>query len=259
MNRRDDLGAPLLVARNVHKSFGRIEVLKGVSLELNRGKVMVLLGPSGSGKTTFLRCINRLETIDEGEILVADKRVGYTEHDPPRPLSEKETARRRSRIGMVFQSFNLFPHLTAIENVAFGPRQVLGINHEAARDRGRKLLTRVGLGHRMDVYPAQLSGGQQQRVGIARALAMEPELILFDEPTSALDPELVGEVLDVMIGLARDGMTMVVVTHEIGFAREVADTIVFMDEGRVVEAGPPDQVIDAPREDRTKEFLRKVL
>ncbi|HEY4897568.1 MAG TPA: amino acid ABC transporter ATP-binding protein [Solirubrobacteraceae bacterium] len=247
-------------AEAVHKRFGRLEVLKGITLEVARGEVMCLLGPSGSGKSTFLRCINHLEKINSGRLSVDGELVGYRQvgtrlHE----LRESEVARKRAEIGMVFQHFNLFPHMTAIENVTCAPVRVKGIGREQARTRGAELLDRVGLADKLDSYPAQLSGGQQQRVAIARALAMEPKLMLFDEPTSALDPELVGEVLQAMQQLARDGMTMIVVTHEIGFAREVADTVVFMDEGVVVEAGGPADVIANPRHERTKSFLSKVL
>jgi polar amino acid transport system ATP-binding protein len=250
----------MVLAENVHKSFGRLEVLKGIDLEVARGEVCCLLGPSGSGKSTFLRCINHLEKINAGRLSVDGALVGYREHGGKlHELKERETARARSEIGMVFQRFNLFPHMTALGNVAEAPVQVLGESKSDAIDKARALLDRVGLADKVDTYPAQLSGGQQQRVAIARALAMEPKLMLFDEPTSALDPELVGEVLDVMRGLADDGMTMVVVTHEMGFAREVADTVVFMDGGVVVEEGDPESVIDNPQEERTKAFLGKVL
>jgi polar amino acid transport system ATP-binding protein len=250
----------MVLAENVHKSFGRLEVLKGIDLEVARGEVCCLLGPSGSGKSTFLRCINHLEKINAGRLSVDGALVGYREHGGKlHELKERETARARSEIGMVFQRFNLFPHMTAVGNVAEAPVQVLGESKSGAIDKARALLDRVGLADKVDTYPAQLSGGQQQRVAIARALAMEPKLMLFDEPTSALDPELVGEVLDVMRGLADDGMTMVVVTHEMGFAREVADTVVFMDGGVVVEEGDPETVIDNPQEERTKAFLGKVL
>jgi polar amino acid transport system ATP-binding protein len=251
---------PMVLAEDVHKSFGRNEVLKGIDLEVARGEVCCLLGPSGSGKSTFLRCINHLEKVDAGRLSVDGHLVGYRqEGDRLHELREKETARARAEIGMVFQRFNLFPHMTALGNVVEAPVRVLREGKGSALDRGRALLDRVGLSDKHDAYPAQLSGGQQQRVAIARALAMKPKLMLFDEPTSALDPELVGEVLDVMRGLAQDGMTMVVVTHEMGFAREVADTVVFMDGGVVVEQGEPAQVIGSPREERTKSFLGKVL
>jgi polar amino acid transport system ATP-binding protein len=244
----------------VHKRFGSLHVLKGVSMSVHAGEVMCLLGPSGSGKSTLLRCINHLESIDAGRVYVADELVGYRERDGRLyELRDREICRKRSEIGMVFQSFNLFPHLTALENVAEGQVRVKGRARAAARERGRELLARVGLGDRCDAYPRQLSGGQQQRVAIARALAMDPKLMLFDEPTSALDPELVGDVLAVMRDLARQGMTMIVVTHEIGFAREVADTAVFMDGGVVVESGPPRALIERPQHDRTRAFLSKVL
>jgi polar amino acid transport system ATP-binding protein len=235
-------------------------VLKGMDLQVERGQVCCLLGPSGSGKSTFLRCINHLEKVNAGRLSVDGELVGYRQHgDRLYELREKETAAKRAEIGMVFQRFNLFPHMTALGNVIEAPTRVRRIPRDQAVARGRTLLARVGLSDKVDAYPAQLSGGQQQRVAIARALAMDPKLMLFDEPTSALDPELVGEVLDVMRDLARDGMTMVVVTHEMGFARDVADTVVFMDAGVVVEAGPPGQVIDAPQHARTRAFLGKVL
>jgi len=259
----DGLPAPadcMVLADNVHKSFGRLEVLRGVDLAVPSGAVACVLGPSGGGKSTFLRCINHLEKIDAGQVWVGGELVGYRQiggklHE----MREKDIAVQRSRIGMVFQRFNLFPHLTARQNVMEAPCRVRGVRRAQARERAEELLTRVGLADKGDTYPAQLSGGQQQRVAIARALAMDPELMLFDEPTSALDPELVGEVLDVMKDLAESGMTMVVVTHEIGFAREVADSVVFMDGGVIVESGPPSQVLDNPRRERTREFLSKVL
>ena len=238
----------------------RVEVLKGISLEVKPSEVMCLLGPSGSGKSTFLRCINHLESIDAGRLWVDGELVGYRQSgDKLYELRDSEVARKRSEIGMVFQRFNLFPHMTALENVMQAPIVVQRQPKDEARATARALLKRVGLGEREDAYPAQLSGGQQQRVAIARALAMSPKLMLFDEPTSALDPELVGEVLDVMRQLARDGMTMIVVTHEIGFAREVGDTVVFMDGGVVVETGVPREVFAGPRHERTKAFLSKVL
>ena len=251
----------MVLAERVHKSFGRLEVLKGIDLEVRRGEVCVLLGPSGSGKSTFLRCINHLENIDGGRLSVDGHLVGYRESGGKLyELKEKETALARADIGMVFQRFNLFPHMTALGNVVEAPIRVRRESRRTAEERARDLLDRVGLADKVDAYPAQLSGGQQQRVAIARALAMRPKLMLFDEPTSALDPELVGEVLDVMRGLAHaDEMTMIVVTHEIGFAREVADTVVFMDGGVVVERGEPAQVLSRPREERTKSFLSKVL
>jgi polar amino acid transport system ATP-binding protein len=250
----------MLRAEQVHKSFGPLQVLKGIDLEVAPSEVMCIIGPSGSGKSTFLRCINHLEKIDAGRLWVDGGLVGYREHGGKlHELRDREVAARRRDIGMVFQRFNLFPHMTALENVIEAPVRVKGVARDAARARGRELLERVGLAERTHSYPNQLSGGQQQRVAIARALAMEPKLMLFDEPTSALDPELVGEVLDVMRGLAADGMTMVVVTHEMGFAREVGDTLVFMDDGAVVEAGDPRQVLTDPRHERTRAFLSKVL
>jgi polar amino acid transport system ATP-binding protein len=247
-------------ARSVRKSFGSNEVLKGITLTVEQGQVLVLLGPSGSGKSTFLRCINHLETINGGRIYVDGDLMGYRQAgDVLHEMKPAAIAAQRRHIGMVFQRFNLFPHLTALENVIEAP---IGVNKENAQDakkRGMALLERVGLGDKFDHYPSQLSGGQQQRVAIARALAMEPKLMLFDEPTSALDPELVGEVLNVMRDLAKDGMTMIVVTHEMGFAREVADTVVFMDQGMVVEAGSPAQVLDNPQHERTKAFINSVL
>jgi polar amino acid transport system ATP-binding protein len=254
------MSAPMVNAEAVHKRFGRQEVLNGVTLKIQPGEVMCLLGPSGSGKSTFLRCINHLEKINAGRLWVDGELVGYRQvGERLHELRESEIAGKRAEIGMVFQHFNLFPHMTAIENVTCAPISVRGIGREDARRRGRELLDRVGLADKLDAYPAQLSGGQQQRVAIARALAMEPKLMLFDEPTSALDPELVGEVLAAMQQLARDGMTMIVVTHEIGFAREVADTVVFMDAGTVVESGSPAEVLGNPRHERTRAFLSKVL
>jgi polar amino acid transport system ATP-binding protein len=254
------MAQPMVLAEEVHKSFGRLEVLKGVSLAVHRTEVMVMLGPSGSGKSTFLRCINHLEKVDAGRLSVDGELVGYRESgDKIHELREHEVCRKRAEIGMVFQRFNLFPHMTALENVIEAPIRVKGIAKREALEIGTRLMERVGLADKLQAYPAQLSGGQQQRVAIARALAMEPKLMLFDEPTSALDPELVGEVLDVMRALAQRGMTMVVVTHEIGFAREVADTLVFMDEGVVVESGHPREVIANPQHERTRAFLSKVL
>jgi polar amino acid transport system ATP-binding protein len=252
---------PMVLAEGVHKSFGRQEVLKGIDLEVAPGEVMCMLGPSGSGKSTFLRCINHLEKIDSGRLSVDGELVGYKMRGGRlHELRESEIASERAQIGMVFQRFNLFPHMTALENVACAPIRVKKVPREDARRRGRELLDRVGLADKYDAYPAQLSGGQQQRVAIARSLAMDPKLMLFDEPTSALDPELVGEVLQVMRQLATElHMTMVVVTHEMGFAREAADSVVFMDGGVVVECGPPEEVIDHPREQRTRAFLSKVL
>ncbi|WP_165947253.1 amino acid ABC transporter ATP-binding protein [Micromonospora sp. 15K316] len=250
----------MVQAEQVHKSFGHLEVLKGIDLEVRSGEVCCLLGPSGSGKSTFLRCINHLEKINAGRIRVDGELIGYREHGGKlHELRQKEVAAQRRSIGMVFQRFNLFPHMTALENVIEAPVRVKRESKAEARERAEALLARVGLGDKMGNYPGQLSGGQQQRVAIARALAMQPKLMLFDEPTSALDPELVGEVLDVMKDLARDGMTMIVVTHEIGFAREVGDSLVFMDGGVVVEQGNPREVIANPQHDRTKAFLAKVL
>ncbi|MFD4370136.1 amino acid ABC transporter ATP-binding protein [Streptomyces sp. NPDC058486] len=247
-------------AEGVRKHFGRLEVLKGIDLTVERGQVCCLLGPSGSGKSTFLRCINHLEKVDGGKLTVDGELVGYRQHgNKLHELREREVADRRRDIGMVFQRFNLFPHMTAVENVMEAPVKVGSVPRSEAREQAHILLGRVGLGDRAQHYPAQLSGGQQQRVAIARALAMKPKLMLFDEPTSALDPELVGDVLDVMRQLAADGMTMVVVTHEIGFAREVGDTAVFMDEGVVVEAGDPRRVLVEPEQERTRAFLSKVL
>ncbi|MGW1963567.1 amino acid ABC transporter ATP-binding protein [Streptomyces sp. NPDC001935] len=247
-------------AEGVRKRFGKVEVLKGIDLTVERGQVCCLLGPSGSGKSTFLRCINHLEKVDGGKLTVNGDLVGYRQHGTKLyELREREVAERRRDIGMVFQRFNLFPHMTALENVTEAPRKVAKISTSEAHEQAHQLLEQVGLGNRAHSYPSQLSGGQQQRVAIARALAMKPQLMLFDEPTSALDPELVGEVLDVMRQLADDGMTMVVVTHEIGFAREVGDTAVFMDEGVVVEAGDPRTVLVAPEQERTRTFLSKVL
>jgi polar amino acid transport system ATP-binding protein len=251
---------PMVLAEDVRKRFGPLEVLKGISLEVERGQVACLLGPSGSGKSTFLRCINHLERPDAGRIRVDGRTVGYADRgEKLYELREKEAAAQRRSVGMVFQRFNLFPHMTAIENVMEAQVQVLRRPRSQARARAVELLDQVGLGAKASAYPSALSGGQQQRVAIARALAMDPELMLFDEPTSALDPELVGEVLDVMRGLADSGMTMIVVTHETGFAREVADVAVFMDGGVVVESGPPQQVLVEPREERTRAFLSKVL
>ena len=251
--------APMVSAEGVHKRFGSVEVLKGIDLQVMPCEVVCILGPSGSGKSTFLRCINHLEEINSGLLSVDGDLVGYRmKGDLLHALPEDEIAKARESIGMVFQRFNLFPHMTALENVSLAPIRVKGIPKAEARAEAARLLTQVGLGDRGDSYPAQLSGGQQQRVAIARALAMEPKLMLFDEPTSALDPELVGEVLTVMRDLASQGMTMIVVTHEIGFAKAVADTVVFMDDGIVVEAGPPAEVLDNPQHERTKTFLRQV-
>ena len=252
-------GEPLVRAVNVIKAFGRNEVLKGVDLTVDQGEVVCLLGPSGSGKTTFLRLINQMETLTGGRIWVGGELVGIEERNGKLHMrTDQDIARQRSRIGMVFQRFNLFPHMTAVENVMEAPVQVKRMKKSAARAEALELLDKVGLAERADYYPAQLSGGQQQRVAIARALAMKPELMLFDEPTSALDPELVGEVLKVMRDLAESGTTMIVVTHEMGFARGVADRVVFMDQGVVVEEGPPNEVLRNPQEERTRTFLRRV-
>ena len=251
---------PLVDARQVIKRYGNVEVLRGVDFSVQQGDVACLIGPSGSGKSTFLRCINHLEKIDGGTLTVGGDFIGYRRQgNKLHELRENDIAVKRAKIGMVFQRFNLFAHKTALENVIEAPIVVKGEKRQAAEEHARSLLARVGLSHRVDAYPAELSGGQQQRVAIARALAMRPELMLFDEPTSALDPELVGEVLDVMRDLARDGMTMIVVTHEMGFAREVGKTIAFMDEGVVVEHGTPDRLFSAPRHPRTAAFLSKVL
>jgi polar amino acid transport system ATP-binding protein len=251
---------PAVRIESVHKRFGGSEVLRGISLHVHPGEVLCLLGPSGSGKSTLLRCINHLEKIDAGRLWVGGELAGYRQvGDVLHELPERDVARKRAQIGMVFQRFNLFAHLTALQNVAEAPVRVRGLSRATAQQRGRGLLVQVGLSDKLDEYPAQLSGGQQQRVAIARALAMEPRLMLFDEPTSALDPELVGDVLDVMRRLARQGMTMIVVTHEVGFAREVADSVAFMDGGVIVEHGPPGDVLDRPRHERTRAFLAKVL
>ncbi|GHF81588.1 amino acid ABC transporter ATP-binding protein [Streptomyces griseosporeus] len=246
--------------RSVHKSFGPLDVLKGIDLQVRTGEVTVVLGPSGSGKSTLLRTINHLEKVDRGAISVDGALIGYRRSgDKLHELPEREVLKQRTRIGFVFQNFNLFPHLTVLENVIEAPVAALKRPRDQAVATARRLLERVGLADKADAYPRQLSGGQQQRVAIARALALEPKLLLFDEPTSALDPELVGEVLDVIKDLAHQGTTMIVVTHEIGFAREVADTVVFMDDGRIVEQGPPAEVLDRPRHERTRAFLSKVL
>lgn len=252
--------SPMVTARGVKKSFGAIEVLRGVDLVVQRGEVACLIGPSGSGKSTFLRCINHLEQHDAGELLVDGEFVGYREKDGALyELSERDISRNRSSIGMVFQRFNLFAHLSVMDNVTIGPVHVNGWSKERATEKAHELLRVVGLSNKHEAFPSQLSGGQQQRVAIARALAMEPKLMLFDEPTSALDPELVGEVLDVMKKLAEGGMTMIVVTHEMGFAREVADTLFFLDEGVVAEAGAPRDVLVQPQTERFAAFLAKVL
>jgi polar amino acid transport system ATP-binding protein len=247
-------------AEGVRKRFGRQEVLRGITLQVRSGEVMCIIGPSGSGKSTFLRCINHLEKVDAGRLTVDGQLVGYREQGGKLyELRDREVCQRRADVGMVFQHFNLFPHMTALENVTVGPIRVKGEDKAAAVTRAKQMLGRVGLAEKLDAYPRQLSGGQQQRVAIARALCMQPKLMLFDEPTSALDPELVSDVLDVMRSLADDGMTMVVVTHEIGFAREVGDSLVFMDEGVVVEAGPPKEVLSSPSQERTQIFLSRIL
>jgi polar amino acid transport system ATP-binding protein len=252
-------GSPMVRIQDVHKRFGTLEVLKGITLDVQAGEVVCIIGPSGSGKTTLLRCINFLESYDAGRIYVDDELVGYRERDGHLvPAREKEVARVRAETAMVFQQFNLFPHMTALNNVAFGPQRVRGVPKAEAQQKARELLARVGLAEKANAYPAQLSGGQQQRVAIARALAMEPKVMLFDEVTSALDPELVGEVLAVMENLAAShGVTMIVVTHEMLFAREAADRVVFMDGGVIVEEGPPDVVLSGPRSDRLRAFLRR--
>jgi len=248
-------------ARDVNKWFGRLHVLRDVSLQVKRQETVVIIGPSGSGKTTFIRCVNHLEKIQSGRIFVNGHLIGYREAGANKVVEDKERniARQRMEIGMVFQRFNLFPHMTALENIIEAPIQVRGMGHDEAVTIGRALLERVGLAAKEKVYPNQLSGGQQQRIAIARALAMKPALMLFDEPTSALDPEMIGEVLEVMKELAREGMTMIVVSHEMGFAREVANRVVMMDDGVVVEEGTPDQVFSSPTQERTKTFLSKIL
>ena len=259
-------GAPLATSANVvevtdlHKWFGKNEVLKGVSMTVKQAEVVVVCGPSGSGKTTFIRCVNHLEKIQQGRIKVNGHLIGYREENG-KLVSDKERniARQRQEIGMVFQRFNLFPHKTALGNIIEAPVQVRGMDEDEAKEMGRKLLTRVGLAHKEDAYPSQLSGGQQQRVAIARALAMRPAVMLFDEPTSALDPEMIGEVLEVMKELAREGMTMIVVSHEMGFAREVADRMVMMDDGLIIEEGTPEHFFTNPQQERTKSFLSKIL
>jgi polar amino acid transport system ATP-binding protein len=254
------VSVPMVKAEGVHKHFGALQVLKGITLEVAAGEVLCIVGPSGSGKSTFLRCINHLENVDRGKLSVDGQLVGYRQHGGKLyELKQSEVAAKREQIGMVFQRFNLFPHMTVLENIVEAPVRVKGRPKEQAKRQAAELLERVGLVDKRDAYPNQLSGGQQQRVAIARALAMEPKLMLFDEPTSALDPELVGEVLDVMRQLAEDGMTMIVVTHEMGFAREVGDSLVFMDQGVVVEAGQPREVLANPQQERTKAFLAKVL
>jgi polar amino acid transport system ATP-binding protein len=252
--------APMVKAESVCKDFGALKVLKGITLDVGKGQVLVLVGPSGSGKSTFLRCINHLETVNAGRLYVDGELVGYHERGGKlHEMKPREVSKQRRDVGMVFQHFNLFPHRTALANIMEAPVHVKGAKKKEATDRARDLLNQVGLSEKASAYPAQLSGGQQQRVAIARALAMNPKLMLFDEPTSALDPELVGEVLGVMKKLAQEGMTMVVVTHEMGFAREVANELVFMDGGVVVERGAPREVLSNPQHERTKAFLSKVL
>jgi polar amino acid transport system ATP-binding protein len=254
------MSTPTVQAISVRKSFGSLEVLRGIDLAIERGEVVCIIGPSGSGKSTLLRCINHLEKIDGGSLAVDGAYVGYRRSgDKLQELSSRAIARQRADIGMVFQSFNLFPHMTAVENVAVGPRKVRGVSKRAAIARAEQQLEQVGLADKRHAYPEQLSGGQQQRVAIARALAMEPKLMLFDEPTSALDPELVREVLEVMKALARTGLTMVCVTHEIGFAHDVADRVIFMDDGLVVEEGTPAAVLDDPQHERTRAFLSHLM
>jgi polar amino acid transport system ATP-binding protein len=255
------VNAPVINAEGVHKRFHSLEVLKGINLKVDGGEVVVIMGPSGSGKSTFLRCLNHLEKIDGGRIEINGHFIGYRQGQSGKLIeeSDRKVARQRAEIGMVFQRFNLFPHMTVIENVMEAPMLVKGVARDVARQRAKDLLEQVGLPEKADVYPARLSGGQQQRVAIARALAMDPKVMLFDEPTSALDPELVGEVLDTMKTLARSGMTMVCVTHEVGFAREVADRAVLMDGGVVVEEGEPEAFFTSPQHNRTKQFLSKIL
>jgi len=251
---------PMVKAQEVCKSFGALHVLKGITLEVGKGEVLCMVGPSGSGKSTFLRCINHLEQVNAGRLYVDGDLIGYREAGSKlHEISPRDAAKQRRDIGMVFQHFNLFPHRTALENLIEAPVHVKRVKKKEALARAKDLLNQVGLSDKATAYPAQLSGGQQQRVAIARALAMNPKLMLFDEPTSALDPELVGEVLEVMKKLAAEGMTMVVVTHEMGFAREVANQLVFMDGGVVVESGPPREVLANPQHERTKAFLSKVL
>ncbi|PYY88497.1 ectoine/hydroxyectoine ABC transporter ATP-binding protein EhuA [Pseudomonas sp. TKO26] len=251
----------IIEARDLHKSFGALQILKGISLSVRRGEVVVLIGASGSGKTTLIRCINLLEEIQSGQIRVNGRAMGYRQRADGSLVrdSERNIARQRRDIGMVFQRFNLFPHMTALDNIIEAPIQVLGVPRAEAVEQARALLARVGLADKAGHYPSMLSGGQQQRVAIARALAMKPQAMLFDEPTSALDPETVGEVLQVMKQLAEEGMTMVVVTHEMGFAREVADRVVVLDQGELIEQGPPEQIFSRPSHPRTQAFLSRVL
>ena len=251
---------PMVSTRNLTKSFGDNLVLDGIDLDVEEGQVVCLIGPSGSGKTTLIRCVNVLERPTSGEVWVDGERIDSVERSGKwKPASERELLRHRTSTGMVFQNFNLFPHMTALENITYAPQVVRGVSESAARDQAMEILRKVRLETHADRYPSQLSGGQQQRVAIARALAMEPKVMLFDEPTSALDPELVGDVLDVMVDLAREGMTMIVVTHEMGFARRAADKVVFMDRGRIVEEGAANDVLNSPREDRTKTFLERIV
>ena len=254
------MSTPMIQAVDVWKSFGTLDVLKGINLEMNKGEVTCLIGPSGSGKSTFLRCVNHLEKVTAGRLYVDGELIGYREKNGAlHEISEKEAALQRREVGMVFQNFNLFGHRTALENIIEAPIHVKGMNPEAAKKRAMELLEQVGLANKAEAYPVQLSGGQQQRVAIARAVAMDPKLMLFDEPTSALDPELVGEVLRVMRELAASGMTMLVVTHEMAFAHEVADNVAFMSDGQIVEYGTPEQVLDNPQHERTKEFLSSIF
>ncbi len=256
----DGAATPLVRARNVHKSFGANHVLKGIDLDVGAGEVVVVLGPSGSGKSTLLRCINQLEKMDRGSIEIGEEQIGFELRGGRLvALPARAVARQRSRIGMVFQQFNLYPHLTVLQNIVEAPVGIHGRPRAEAEAEAMDLLARVGLPEKAQAYPRQLSGGQQQRVAIARALAIRPRLILFDEPTSALDPELVGEVLETMRDLAGRGLTMIVVTHEIGFAREAADRVIFMDEGRIVEEGPPEEILARPRQPRTRAFLARVI
>jgi polar amino acid transport system ATP-binding protein len=253
-------GDCIVEAREVHKYFGRLHVLKGVTMSVNLRETVVVIGASGSGKTTFLRCINHLEKIQSGRIFVNGHLIGYREQNGKLAEDrERNIARQRAEIGMVFQRFNLFPHMTALQNIMEAPVRVRGMREPEARETAEALLERVGLAHKRDVYPTQLSGGQQQRIAIARALAMKPSLMLFDEPTSALDPEMIGEVLEVMEELAHEGMTMIVVSHEMGFAREAADRVVFMDDGVILEEGKPEAIFANPQQQRTKDFLSKIL
>ncbi len=254
------MSIPMIQAVDVWKSFGTLDVLKGINLEVNKGEVTCLIGPSGSGKSTFLRCVNHLEKVTAGRLYVDGELIGYREKNGVlHEISEKDAARQRREVGMVFQNFNLFGHRTALENIIEAPIHVKGVKPEDAKKRAMELLEQVGLANKAEAYPVQLSGGQQQRVAIARAVAMEPKLMLFDEPTSALDPELVGEVLRVMRELAASGMTMLVVTHEMAFAHEVADNVAFMSDGQIIEYGTPEQVLDNPQHERTKEFLSSIF